>query len=97
MIGNRFFAVGCDENEFLDARRTRFFNGVLDHRLIDHRNHFFWDHFRGGEKARTQTGDRQYCFANSLRHTTSLKTHSASGFVPWVWQSRNGLRCVLFL
>jgi hypothetical protein len=40
-----------------------FFHSVLDQRLVDYREHFFWGRFGCGQKTRAQTGDWENSFA----------------------------------
>jgi hypothetical protein len=57
MIFDRAFAASGDKDEMFNTRRARFFNNMLNDRLIDDRQHFFRDRFRGGQKPRAETSD----------------------------------------
>ena len=56
----------------LDAGLHRLFDAVLDQRLVDQRQHFFWLSFGGGEKSGTETGGGEYRLADFSYHRYSI-------------------------
>ena len=64
MVFDGALAASGDENHFGDTGGGGFFNGVLDQRLIHHRQHFFRARFGGGKKARAKTGDGENGFGD---------------------------------
>ncbi len=59
----RFSTAGHDD-DLVAARRQRFFHAVLDHRLIDQRQHFLGNRFGGRQKAGAEARGRK----NGLAH-----------------------------
>ena len=59
-------AAARDKDHVAHARAVGFFYGVLDQGFVDHRQHFLGGGFGGGQKARAQTGHREYGFANHV-------------------------------
>jgi hypothetical protein len=68
MRGDGLFAVGADEDKFLDPGGAGFLDGLLHDRLIDDREHLLGDDFGGGEKPSAEAGDRQDCLAHTHCH-----------------------------
>ena len=68
MVLNGPFAATSDKNHVADARFVGFFDGILDQRLVHHRQHFFGTGFGGGQKARAQASDGKYSFLQGLFH-----------------------------
>lgn len=66
---------GGDEDHFGDAGRHGFFNGVLDQRLVDDRQHFLRARLGGREEPGAKTGYWKYRFCNfqHMRSQVSLK------------------------
>ena len=52
-----------DQHDFLDAGGNGLVYHVLDHRLVDHGDHFLGDGFAGRQETGTETGDRKYGFS----------------------------------
>ena len=48
MVFDAAFAATGDENHFGDTGLHRFFNGILNQRLVDHAQHFLGAGFGGG-------------------------------------------------
>ena len=53
-----------DKNHLTHTRRIRFFNRVLNQRLVHHWQHFFGLRFGSGQKTRAQTCDGEDCFSD---------------------------------
>ena len=64
ILDHRLVAAG-DEDEMLDARLARLFDAMLQHRAIDHGQHFLRHGLGGGQNARAEAGDRENGFANA--------------------------------
>src|ERR1051326_7246284 len=75
MIFDGSLAASSDDDDGFDAGSDRFFNDVLNERLINKRQHLFRRRFRGWQKARAQTCRRKDSLADFLRHklTTPLE------------------------
>ena len=72
MVFQRAFAAAGDENELLDAGRARFVDRVLDQRAVDQRQHFLRHRLGRRQKARAETGDGKYGFADGATHLLSF-------------------------
>ena len=66
MVFDRALVATCDKNHFGNAGSSRFFNRVLNQRLVYHGEHFFGHGLRGRQKARAKTVDRKNNFADGL-------------------------------
>jgi hypothetical protein len=64
VLDGRLAAAG-DEDELLDAGCLRLFDGVLDQRLVDDRQHLLGHRLGGGEKAGAQAADGKDRLANA--------------------------------
>ena len=65
MILDHMLAAAGDEDELLDAGFARFLHAILDHRLVDDRQHFFRNRLGGGQKTCAHSGDGKYGFTNA--------------------------------
>src|SRR5258708_6505943 len=70
------------EDEMLDASLTGLVDHMLDQRTVDHRQHFLRHGFGGGQKTRTEAGDRQDGFANGL-HEGWRREYGGSSEFRW--------------
>ena len=68
MLDQRGLAAAGDHAELLDAGGPRFFDRILDQRLIDHRQHFLGDRLGGRQESRAEAGDGQHGFAQWFDH-----------------------------
>jgi hypothetical protein len=68
VVLNRVFAAAGDDDDDVDARSDRFFDAVLDDRLVDERQHLLGLGFRGGKEPRAEAGGRKNGFANGRFH-----------------------------
>ena len=75
VIFNRSLAATGDDDDRLNSGGDRFFDHVLNQRLVDQRQHLFRRGFGGGQKTRAQAGGRKNCFANSLWHNELFSYH----------------------
>src|SRR4029453_3104758 len=57
MILDRAFSPARDEDLFVQARRNRLLDGVLNERLVHDRPHFLWTRFFSRKKERTHARD----------------------------------------
>ena len=64
VILDRVLAAAGDEDDVVDAGRDRFFDAVLDDRLVDERQHLFRLRFGGREEARAEAGGGEDGFAD---------------------------------
>ncbi len=71
MFDQRGLAAAGHETELFDSRRPRFFDRVLDQRLVDHGQHFLRDRLGGGQETRAETGDGKNGFTQLFRHGVS--------------------------
>src|SRR5258705_5092145 len=81
VLDDALVAAG-DEDEMLDAGLTGLVDHMLDQRTVDHRQHFLRHCFGGGQKTRTEAGDRQDGFANGL-HEGWRKEYGGSSEFRW--------------
>ena len=63
IFDDRLVAAG-DEDEMLDAGLARLIDHILDHRLVDDRQHLLGDGLGRGQETGAQTGDREYRLAD---------------------------------
>ncbi len=68
IIDQGVLAPAGNKAEFLDPRLARLIDCILDQRAINDREHFLGHRLRRGEKACSQTGNRQYGFFKGLNH-----------------------------
>src|SRR6185437_10952534 len=54
------------ENDVFDAGGQAFLHGILDHRLVDNRQHLFRHGFRRGQKSRAETSNGEHSFSEAL-------------------------------
>ena len=64
MIFDGVLAAAGDEDDVVDAGRDRFFDAVLDDRLVDERQHFLGLRFGGGEESGAEAGGGEDGFAD---------------------------------
>ena len=72
----RLVAAG-DEDEMLDAGFARLVDDILDDRPVDDRQHFLRNGLGGGQEPRSETGNREYCFANFLHAVQYIRLLAA--------------------
>ena len=63
MFDQRGLAAAGDHAELLDAGGARFFDRILDQRLVDDGQHFLGRRLGGGQEAGAQAGDGKDGFA----------------------------------
>ena len=68
MVFDRVLAAPGHEQDVVDARGHRFFDAVLNDRLIDDRQHLFWLRLGGWQEAGTETSGGENGFADFSRH-----------------------------
>ncbi len=68
MIFDSALAAARDDDHRFNARRDRFFDDILDKRLVDQGQHFFRRCFGRRQKSRAQSGGGKDCFANLRWH-----------------------------
>ena len=68
VIFNGALVAAGDEDHFGDAGSDRFFDRVLDQRLVDDGQHFFRACFGGGQKTRAQSGNGENGFTDFFSH-----------------------------
>ena len=68
VIFDRVLAAAGDEDDVVDARCDRFFDAILDDRLVDERKHFLGLGFGRRQKAGSEAGGREDSFANAGSH-----------------------------
>src|SRR3546814_6089961 len=68
MVVESALSAARDEDELLDASGPRLFDGVLDHRLVDDRQHLLGDGLGGRKGSGAEPGDREYGLSNAFRH-----------------------------
>ncbi len=71
MIFNGLLAAAGDDDDLVAAGCHRFFDAVLDDRLVDEREHFLGLGFGGGQEARAEAGGGENGFANFHGHKGS--------------------------
>src|SRR6185437_6354552 len=76
MIFDRGFSAPRHDNDVLNARMQRFFDAVLNNRLIDKRKHFLGLRLRGRKKSGPKTRGWKDCFANFRCRHRSYLAHS---------------------
>ena len=64
VILDRVLAAAGDEDDVVDAGRDRFFDAVLNDRLVDERQHFLGLRLGGGKEARAEAGGGKDGFAD---------------------------------
>ena len=64
VILDRVLAAAGDEDDVVDARRDRFFDAVLNDRLVDERQHFLGLRLGGRKEAGAETGGGEDGFAD---------------------------------
>ena len=69
VVLKRGFPARGDEDEFGDARRAGFVDGVLDQRPVDEGHDLFRDGLRCGKKPRAQTCDGKYRLGDPVTHS----------------------------
>ena len=67
VILERGFTFGGNEDEFLDAGRTRFINGVLDERAVDEGHDFLRNRLGRRQEPRAHACDRKHRLGNFFR------------------------------
>ena len=80
VVLDRPLLAGGDDDDLLDAGRHRLFDGVLDDRLVDERQHFLRLGLRRRQEPRSPTGGRQDRLSDS--HRTSQTWVLGSGSIP---------------
>ncbi len=90
MVLDDALVAARDEDEMLDAGLTGLVDHMLDQRTVDHRQHLLRHGFGGGQKTRTEAGDRQDGFANGL-HEGWRGEYGGSSEFRWSlsWPNRN--------
>ena len=79
MIFDGVLAAAGDEDDVVDAGGDRFFDAVLDDRLVDERQHLFRLRLGGGQEAGAQPGGRKHRLADgSCSRGTLIMPHGAS-------------------
>jgi ferredoxin len=78
MIFNRGFSAPRHDNDVLNARMQRFFDAVLNDRLVDERKHFLGLRLRGRKKSGPKTRGWKDCFANFRCRHRSYLAHPGS-------------------
>ena len=68
MILDRVLAAAGDEDDVVDARGDRFFDAVLDDRLVDERQHLLGLRFGGWKKPGAEAGGREDGLADGVVH-----------------------------
>lgn len=66
VVGDRALGTASDKDHAGDAGFARFFDSVLDERLVHDRQHFLGNGFGGGQKAAAQAGHGEHGSANLL-------------------------------
>lgn len=66
VVLDRLFATAGDQNDFAKTGGDRLFNHMLDHRLVDHRQHLFGDRLAGRKHAGAEAGDGNDYLAEHL-------------------------------
>ncbi len=69
MLDQSRLATAGHHAELLDTGRPRLLDGVLDQRLVYHRQHFLCRRLGGGKETRAQPGNGQNGLAQRLDHT----------------------------
>ena len=70
VVFNGALAAPGDEHHVADAGLVGFFHGVLDQRLVHHRQHLFGRGFGGRQKAGAEACDGEHGFADTgAEHT----------------------------
>jgi hypothetical protein len=67
VILDRVLAAAGDQQDVVDAGRDRFFDAVLDDRLVHERQHFLGLRLGGGEESGAETRGREDSFSDG-RH-----------------------------
>ncbi len=62
VVFNRVFRRVSDEHDLFDTGGHDFVNNVLNHWLIDDRQHLFRNRFGGRQHMHAEAGNRNYCF-----------------------------------
>ena len=68
VVFDGLLAAPGDDDDLVAAGSERFFHAVLNDWLVDQRQHLFGLGFGSGQKTSTQSGGREYGFANSHGH-----------------------------
>ncbi len=74
MIFDGAFVAPGDEDHLCDSRRDRLLDGVLDQRLVHHRQHFLGTRLGDGKKTGAHAGDRENRFGNFVHSRGSAHT-----------------------
>src|SRR3954454_20348121 len=69
MILDRVLGPAGDKVELLDAGRLGLLHCVMDQRLVDDGQHLLGHRLRRRQRARTQSGYREYRLADALSHS----------------------------
>ncbi len=77
MIFDDRLVAASDEDEMLDAGLARLVDHILDHRLVDDRQHLLGDGLGRGQETRAQTGDRKHRLAD-FSHADSIPLSGAA-------------------
>jgi len=64
IVFDHTFATAGHEYEMFDAGFRRFIDHILDDRLVDDRQHFFWHSLCGRQEAGAEARNREDCFTN---------------------------------
>ena len=64
VIFDRVLAAAGDQDDVVDARRDRFFDAVLNDRLVDQRQHFLRLRLGRGKEAGAETGGGEHGLAD---------------------------------
>jgi hypothetical protein len=65
MVFDRVLTTSGDDDDLVGAGRHRFLDAVLNDRLVDQRQHFFWLRFGRRQKTRAEAGGGEDRFADS--------------------------------